>query len=243
MDLADALHGKLPDARRVLRTSTQSGAQVSPDGERLLLSRRLATAAGQSEIRLAVMPFGGGAETPVPATGSLRRAKWADSVTVSYLAQTNAGLHLALVDVRTGAERQPLDLSDSLIGAYDPLPGGWAWVPVSGDHIEVQDAGGRRRIAKPAWAANVLSRKFQSTIIRSGSGTMKARNATGNHSRRRAVGPHTSRIRPAMTPSRAKPLTKFTRARQAIRCTRTLPASICTTARGPGCFRARWARP
>jgi hypothetical protein len=155
VDLADALHGRFPDARRVLRSSTSSGAQISPDGERVLLSRRLATAAGQSELRLTVMPFGGGAETTVPATGTLRRAKWADSVTIAYLAQTNAGLHLALVDVRSGTERQPLDLSDSIIGAYDPLPGGWAWVPVSGDHIEVQDAGGRRQIPKPAWAANV----------------------------------------------------------------------------------------
>jgi hypothetical protein len=155
VDLADALHGKFPDARRVLRTSTTAGARISPDGGRVLLTRRLATAAGQSELRLTVMPFGGGAETPVPATGTLRRARWADSVTVAYLAQTKSGLHMALVDVRSGAERQPLDLSDSVIGDFEPLPGGWTWIPVGGQWIVVQDAAGRREIPKPAWAANL----------------------------------------------------------------------------------------
>jgi hypothetical protein len=62
---------------------------------------------------------------------------------------------MALVDVRSGAERQPLDLGDSVIGDFRPLPGGWTWIPVGGQRIVVQDAAGRREIPKPAWAASL----------------------------------------------------------------------------------------
>jgi hypothetical protein len=155
VDLADALHGRFPDARRVLRASTAVGTGISPDGQRLLLYRTLPTAAGQSEVRLSVMPFGGGAEVPVRYTGTLLGAKWQDSVTLEYAGQTKTGLHLALADVRSGAERHPLDLGDSLVQDFAALPDGWAWIPVGGQRIVVQGAAGRREIGKPAWAGSL----------------------------------------------------------------------------------------
>jgi hypothetical protein len=156
VDLADALHGKVPDARRVVRASTSVGAGMAPDGQRLLLWRTLPTSAGQSEVRLSTLPFAGGAEVPVRFTGTLLSAAWEDSVTLEYAGQAKTGLHLALVDVRSGSERQPLDLPDSLVQDFSALPDGWAWIPIGGQRIVVQGAAGRREIAKPAWAGSLV---------------------------------------------------------------------------------------
>jgi hypothetical protein len=155
VDLADALHGRFPDARRVLRASTAVGAGMAPDGQRLLLWRTLPTAAGQSEVRVSTMPFGGGTEVPLRYTGTLMGAAWEDSVTLGYAGQTKTGLHLALVDVRSSSERQPLDLPDSLVQDFSALPDGWVWIPVGGQRIVVQGAAGRHEIAKPGWAGSL----------------------------------------------------------------------------------------
>jgi hypothetical protein len=154
VDLADALRGTLPDARRVLRASSPVSAAISPDGQRVLLTRVIPTSAGEREVRNAVLPFGGGPEVPVHLSHIPLGAWWVDSVTIGYAALSKTGLHAALVDVRTSAERQPLDLGDSTVGGLAPLPDGWAWLPVGGQRIAVQGPGGRHEIAKPAWAAN-----------------------------------------------------------------------------------------
>jgi hypothetical protein len=151
LDLPDVLRGRFPDSKRLLRASTPVSASVSPDGQRLLVRRSLPSAAGRSETRLSVMPFGGGSESPVNAPGAVRGAFWVDSVTVAVSAQTPRGLHLGLVDVRTGAERRGLDLPDSLVGDFDPLPDGWVWIPATNDRLVVQQAGRTREIPKPDW--------------------------------------------------------------------------------------------
>ena len=156
LSVADLLRGRLPSGIPLLQASTSVAATVSPDGGRLLLSRTLPTAAGSSEPRLSVLPFGGGAEAPMTAAGQVTQARWADSVTVAVGTETSRGFHLALVDVRTGSERNTLDLPDSTMTAAVPLPDGWAWIPKSRDRIVVEQQGRRHEIAKPAWFGVVM---------------------------------------------------------------------------------------
>jgi len=156
LETADLFHGRFPEARRLLRSSTPIGAGISPDGSRLLIRRVVATAAGRAESRYSAMPFGGGAETPLTAIGSARRAFWTDSVTVAFAAPTPAGLRLTLLDVRTGATGRTLDLPDSVVGDFDVLPDGWAWIPISGDRVVVEQGGRRREFRMPAWYSNLF---------------------------------------------------------------------------------------
>jgi serine/threonine protein kinase len=151
LTVPDLLHGRFPSGAPLLQASTTVSATVSPDGGRLLLRRTMPTADGSSEPRLSVMPFGGGAESPITVTGRVTLVHWADSVTVAIGAQTSRGLHLARVDVRTGAELGALDLPDSIVTAVTPLPDGWAWIPKDRDRIIVVQQGQRHEIAKPAW--------------------------------------------------------------------------------------------
>ena len=67
LGVPDLLAGKLPQGEPLLQASTNVGAQVSPDGARLLLRRVMPTADGSSEPRISVRPFDGGTETPLPA--------------------------------------------------------------------------------------------------------------------------------------------------------------------------------
>ena len=157
VDVADAFRGRLPDARRVLRSSSTFAVVTSPDGRRLLVRRTVATANGAATLRLSVMPFDGGTETPLSVTGTPAGMMWADSVTAAVWGQTGKGTHLALLDVRTGVERQGLDLPDSLILDFAPVRDGWAWIPASGDRIVVEQGGRRREIQKPPWLAAVFN--------------------------------------------------------------------------------------
>jgi hypothetical protein len=151
LPLADALAGRFPPSRRVLRTSTFASAGVSPDGSRLLVERALPSSSGTSAIRLSVMPFDGGPETPLSGQGSPVRAFWTDSVTAAVSTHTARGMRLALVDVRTGAQRRALDVPDSMVVDFAPLPDGWAWIPAAADRLIVQDSGRAREIPKPSW--------------------------------------------------------------------------------------------
>ena len=157
LDVADAFRGRLPGARRVLRSSSAFTVVTSPDGLRLLVRRTVATANGGAALRLSVIPFDGGAETPLSVTGALAGLMWADSVTAAVSGQTGKGTHLALLDVRTGVERQGLDLPDSLILDFAPVRDGWAWIPAPGDRIVVEQGGRRREIPKPPWLATVFN--------------------------------------------------------------------------------------
>jgi len=151
LDFADALRGRFPAARRVLRSTTPAGARVSPDGVHLLVWRLLPSADGASEVHLSIMPFDGGVETPLGVGGSPVQWGWADATTVGISTHTARGLHLALVDVHSGAERNGLDLADSSITDFTPLPDGWAWIPSGGEQVLVERAGRRTEIARPAW--------------------------------------------------------------------------------------------
>jgi hypothetical protein len=151
LELGDALRGKFPENRRLVRSSTQVSAAVSPDGKRLLVRRVLPTSAGKSEARLSIMPFEGGSEVPLGGAGAPIGSGWVDSVTVATATQTPRGLHLARVDLRTGAERGALDLPDSLVFDFVPLPDGWAWIPPGGGRLVVRQGGRTRQIPKPDW--------------------------------------------------------------------------------------------
>ena len=86
---SDLAQGKLPDKRRVLQTSSDVWAVLSPDGSTIALLQPEAGASGKA--RLSVRPFAGGVETPVlsgftPAVTSrtvFGSAVWADSLTVA----------------------------------------------------------------------------------------------------------------------------------------------------------------
>ena len=131
-DLADAVQNKLPENRRLLRASTKVGAQLSPDGQRLLLSRTLPSSTGRSEQRYSIMPFAGGNESPLNLAGTPRGVSWTDSVTVAYGAVSASGVHIGLVDVRTGPIPGGIDLPDSILIAATRLPDGWPGFPRAG---------------------------------------------------------------------------------------------------------------
>ncbi|MEO8140120.1 MAG: protein kinase, partial [Gemmatimonadota bacterium] len=155
-DLADAVQNKLPENRRLLRASTRVGAQLSPDGQRLLLSRTLPSSTGRSEQRYSIMPFTGGSESPLNLAGTPRGVSWTDSVTVVYGSVTASGTHVSLVDVRSGPLPGGLDLPDSILIAATRLPDGWAWIPAGGDKVIVERAGKRIEIPKPAWFTDLF---------------------------------------------------------------------------------------
>ncbi len=150
-ELGGALAGKFPDDRRLARGSTRMGADLSPDGARLLVGRQTPVAGGGVELRYTVMPFAGGAEAPVNIPTTARGARWFDSVTVGYGLQTATGVRIGLVDVRTGKPSAGVELADSLLRAVVPVPQGWAWVPAARDRVVVEQGGTRRESPKPAW--------------------------------------------------------------------------------------------
>jgi hypothetical protein len=60
-------------------------------------------------------------------------------------------VHMGLVDVRTGAVRNDLTLTDSTVVDAARIAGGWAWIPPSRDRIVIDQNGKRREIKQPAW--------------------------------------------------------------------------------------------
>jgi hypothetical protein len=124
----DALQGKFP-AEPLLRSSTRINGQLSPDGALVLVRRNLPSPSGRTEPRFSIIPFAGGAERPLDAKGTPRGAFWVDSATVAIGGQSATGMHLSLLDARTGAPGRSLDLPDSLVQSVAVLPDGWAWIP------------------------------------------------------------------------------------------------------------------
>jgi len=155
LPLADAIKGTFPDERRIARASTNVSAVVSPDGSRLLVRRLVPMAGSHSESRYSIMPFDGGAETPLPATGVIKRAIWSDPEHVATSVLTPRGLRLSEIDVRSGAVRSTLELPDSVVADYTALPNGWAWIPASRDRIIVSEGDRRREYKRPAWFAGI----------------------------------------------------------------------------------------
>ena len=152
-DLASVQKGDFPSERRVAQASQPVAASISPDGARVLLRRNTPIGGGHVEQRFSIMPFAGGTESPLGAPGKLKRAHWLDSVSVGFMRQTPTGSHLGVVDIRTNAIRNEIDLPDSAFSSLQALPDGWAWVPASGDRIVVRRAGKMREYPAPAWYA------------------------------------------------------------------------------------------
>jgi len=151
LDVPDAVKGKFADPGRRLTTSTRIGSSLSPDGSRLLLSRRVPTGAGATERRYSIMPFAGGGETALNVPGGADWAGWTDSVTVRVAKHTAAGTRAALLDVRTGATSRTVTLPDSILVDVLPVPDGWAWMPATRDRVRIERAGKTVEIAKPSW--------------------------------------------------------------------------------------------
>jgi len=154
LDVADALRGEFPQAGQLVRSSTRVGGVISPDGERILVSRSQSSASGSNEIRLSVMPFAGGSEVPIN-TDPPWRWSWADSVNVLVGTRTGRGLHTAMIDVRTGAASRAVDL-DSNATSIAPLDDGWAWIPPSRDRIVIQRGTDTVEVEKPQWFENIF---------------------------------------------------------------------------------------
>lgn len=96
-------------------------------------------------------PFGGGDETPIPVSGTVLGTGWADSTSLCLASRTAHDVWLVLQDLRTGAQRDVLQLPDSTLSDEDPTPDGWEWIPASMDRIVVHQAGKTLEIRKPAW--------------------------------------------------------------------------------------------
>lgn len=136
----------------VARASNGLLAAISPNGARLLVRRIVPTTGDHTEERFSIRPFDGGAESPLAASGTIRDATWVDSTSVSTIQTGPQGkVHLALIDVRSGAERDPLDLPDSSIADATPIPGGWAYIPVTGANLVLQTGGTHRTVSVPTW--------------------------------------------------------------------------------------------
>ena len=153
--LADVSKETLPDDRRVAHASTPVMALVSPDGATLLLRRVSPSSTGKREIRYSLLPYAGGAESPLPAAGVVRRAKWSDAQHVATQVTAGRGVRFAEVDVRSGAQRNVLDIADSLVMDFTALANGWAWIPVSRDRIVVSENGRRKEYRPSDWFGGV----------------------------------------------------------------------------------------
>jgi tRNA A-37 threonylcarbamoyl transferase component Bud32 len=148
--------GVFPEAKRLARASSQTTGVISPGGSRVLVRRTVPTAGGQSETRLGVLPFDGGAEVPVTSDGMVIRSNWSDSVHVTIASRSGGGaLVLSETDVRTGARRNRLAIPDSAIRDFTALSNGWAWIPASSDRITVVENERRRVFPKPAWFGGI----------------------------------------------------------------------------------------
>jgi tRNA A-37 threonylcarbamoyl transferase component Bud32 len=147
-ETATILKGTLPEP--LLAASSRVWAAVSPDGQRLLVNRLVASTDGTSESRISVMPWGGGVEVPITPPGRLRTARWADSVSLAVITSTPTGIRAVVMDIRTSAVRQPLDLRDSVFADLAALPDGWVWIPTERDRIVVERNGNVLEIPRPA---------------------------------------------------------------------------------------------
>ncbi|HEY6830702.1 MAG TPA: protein kinase [Gemmatimonadaceae bacterium] len=153
-DVPSLLAGKIGSP--FLNASNRVMGTVSPDGNRILIERSVPGADGRDEMRLAVAPFAGGAETAVGATGSVRGAAWADSTTLAVYSFTPSGSRMAATDVRTGVAGAAVDRPDSIIVSSARLADGSVWIPKTRDRLIVERGGKRQEMKTPAWFASVF---------------------------------------------------------------------------------------
>ncbi|MGH7688405.1 MAG: hypothetical protein ACREN3_02230, partial [Gemmatimonadaceae bacterium] len=146
--------GRLTEDHRIAHASNSVLGFVSPDGGRLLVRRVVPTTGDHVEARFSVRPFDGLTETPLVETGTIHGAGWVDSTSVAVMSsKADGSTHLAVIDLRTGAERDGFDLPDSVIADAAPVTNGWVWIPVTRDRLMIEQNGRRRMIALPAWYA------------------------------------------------------------------------------------------
>ncbi len=142
----------------VTRASNGVLAAISPNGQRLLVRRIVPTTGDHTEERFSIRPYDGGAESPLTASSTIRDATWVDSTSVSTIQAGPLGkVHLGLIDITSGAEHDPLDLTDSSITDATPIPGGWAYIPVTGASLVLQTGDRHHTVSLPSW----FSRLFQ----------------------------------------------------------------------------------
>jgi hypothetical protein len=147
LGLPDALKGKFADAGRRLTTSTFVASDVSPDGSRLFLQRRVPG----GDSRYSNLPFAGGNEATFNIPGGADQTEWVDASTIRVMRQVATGTRVGLVNVETGAMSRTLTIPDSLVADARPVPDGWAWIPNTKDRVRIERAGKAVEIAKPAW--------------------------------------------------------------------------------------------
>jgi hypothetical protein len=156
LDLRDALRGVFPENRRLLQSTVPIALGLSPDGNRVVIKRDDSESSGGGI--LSVMPFGGGPETPLKVSGTLLGWGWLDSVTMSFGEKVSGVVQFSLIDVRSGERRNRFTLADSAILGGTPLSeNGWAWLPVDGRSINVQQGDSAPRIFPvPDWYQTVF---------------------------------------------------------------------------------------
>ena len=153
----DLMASRFPSGAPLLQATTPVAAWVSPDGSRLLLRRVMPGASGSSENRFSVTPYGGGNEVALAPGGNVVAMEWLDSVRVHGATRSARGLKFQVIDLRTNAISNVLEISDSTVRAAVALPDGWAWLPSGGTRIVVEQGGKRHEIPKPSWFSNLTS--------------------------------------------------------------------------------------
>src|SRR5262249_379586 len=150
---------RFPTRAPLLTSSSALGMEISPNGERLLIRRRLPNlrAADGEDNAVSLMSFAGGPETPLPTPSGLRGLTWADSTSVSLGTQIPGGLRLSVLDVGSGKDRNAMTLPDSVVRDAQPLADGWVWIPKTSDRIVISRGGTRREIPKPSWFGRLTS--------------------------------------------------------------------------------------
>jgi hypothetical protein len=161
----DLLKGRFTEDKRVLRSTRPIELNMSPDGNAMVFWREEegryydGRAADQMGEKIAVMPFGGGAEVALP--GRHHSAWLEDSTTLGILDKTTSGGRLSLVDYRTQKRSGVLVLpagtfTDNMSpGNTIRLRGtkaGWAWA-LDGRTLNVQRDGETvpKKIRLPSW--------------------------------------------------------------------------------------------
>ena len=154
LEVRDALRGEFAPSKRLLHRSAHIAITMAPDGKRVMVAHWEGPATAL-RAQLSIIPFGGGAESPLALHGSPGSWTWVDSVTLAITMHEPDGSHFALVDTRTGAQRADFAPRDTGLRCCAlPLSrNGWAWIPADGRSIRAQSPGEAqpRVFERPAW--------------------------------------------------------------------------------------------
>jgi hypothetical protein len=160
LDFQDALRGVFAPDRRLLHRSAHLALIIAPDGSRVMVAH-WEGASSALKARLSIIPFKGGAESPLPLHGGPGSWTWVDSVTLAITLHEADGTHFVLVDARNGAQLADFAPGDTALTccALPVSGGGWAWVPADGRSIRVQRPGDvqPRVYPKPDWFVDLNS--------------------------------------------------------------------------------------